>query len=64
MLLVSVPTPVPDPAPVRILLVSVPVIVVESDELEELPELLQLNAAHAIITINNARLMIFIFIND
>lgn len=64
MVLVSVPDiPVPVPLPVPVLFnVSAPVIVVvESDVVLELPELLQPKEVNAIITINNTRLMIFAF---
>jgi hypothetical protein len=65
-LIVSVPVPVPVFVPVPVplfivFIVSVPVVVVESELPELLPELLQLNDANAIIEINNARLMVFVF---
>ena len=65
MVVVSVPVvvPVPVPAP-PFVIVSVPVVVVvESVELLLLPELLQLKDANAIIAINNARLMVLVFMN-
>ena len=77
---VSVPVPVPVAPPVFIVLVSIPavpvpvpvlfivsapvVVVVESDVVLELPELLQPKEANAITAINNTRLMVLVFIND
>ena len=63
MVVVSVPVVVPVPVP-PLVIVSVPVVVVESDELLLLPELLQLKDANAIIAINNARLMVLVFMNN
>ena len=75
---VSVPAPVPEAPPVFIVAVSAPVlpapvlfsvsapvvVVVESDVVLELPELLQLKDAKTISAINNTCLMVLSLISD